>query len=478
MKDSIQLPPLVDLKLRRPPSSIERQNSLFVFSALVFRVGLALVTFEQDRFFDIQLSDYLFFLSLSLLVFSPKFHWLKSIRSGISLGGALILSGALLSAITASSMSEAAGPFARLLVLFGLFAPLAMIHSRDIRTNMIFVLVGISANSAIALIQAWMLPEIVDMLSVNPTRDTGLGMGSFLGRFQGLTSHPNVLGLSVALAVLIGVGLLSSEARGGARLGLALLVGVCSLAGIVSGSRTLLASLLPALLVLALVQKRNFRSVLRTLAAIVVMGGTIAYLAPAATSLYTDRLFSSGENFVPDYGRVMAATLALAEISQKPISGWGVEHMGEAGTMLIPQTTEVGIAHNTLLQYWYGMGLLGAIGFLALFFVPVMRMLRALKMKSLNGSTDALGLGLASYVLFFIVCNVQPIFYNRFMYVPMFVFAGFAAHLLGPTKGGERAHAPVVHLPVQTSSRHPERAEECIKSPKAGITERIWPCRV
>jgi len=139
----------------------------------------------------------------------------------------------------------------------------------------------------------------------------------------------------------------------------------------------------------------------------------------------------------------MTAALALVEISQKPILGWGTDHFGEAGTMLIPETAEVGAAHNTFLQYWYGLGLLGGIGFLLLFLMPLRQMLRSLKDRPSTDSADAVRLGLACYVLLFIVLNVQPILYNRFVYIPLFVIAGFAVHALDPVKAGEAARGPL-----------------------------------
>jgi O-antigen ligase len=367
-------------------------------------------------------------------------------RSGVPVGGVLILFGALLALLDASSINNATGPLARLFVLFGLFAPLAVIHSKNIRANLLFLLGGISANCAIALIQAWVFPEIVDMLSINPVRETDFG--SSIGRFQGLSSHPNVLGLSAALAVLIGVGLFVYQKKGDVRWGIGLQVSVCALGGILSGSRTVLASLVPGLLVLALLQRRNRGAILRALAALVVIGVAVTYVGSEGISLYAERLDSSGQDYSPDYGRVMTAALALVEISQKPILGWGTDHFGEAGTMLIPETAEVGAAHNTFLQYWYGLGLLGGIGFLLLFLMPLRQMLRSLKDRPSTDSADAVRLGLACYVLLFVVLNVQPILYNRFVYIPMFVIAGFAVHALDPVKAREAARGPLGHLPA------------------------------
>ena len=62
-------------------------------------------------------------------------------------------------------------------------------------------------NCLVTLIQAWVYPGIVDLLSINPPQPDV----KFSGRFQGLTEFPVTLGLSAALAVLIGIGLICSE---------------------------------------------------------------------------------------------------------------------------------------------------------------------------------------------------------------------------------------------------------------------------
>jgi len=433
--------------------SLTEHSPSFLLSAFLFRMGLALATFEQVRPWSMQLSDSLFFLSVLLLLFVPKFRVLKSVGSGISRGGALIMAGAVLSLHGASSAHDAAVPLAKLVVLFGLFAPLAVIHSKDIRANLFFVLAGISANCVIAMIQAWIFPGIVDVLSINPGEETDFGTA--IGRFMGLTTHPNVLGLSAALGILIGVGLFFKAKNPLLRRWLILQVGLCSFGGILTGSRTLLASLIPGLLVLALLEKRNRGAVLRGFVALVVIGVVVAFSAPTAVSLYTARLNSSGEDYSPDYGRVMTAGLALVEISQKPILGWGADHMNRAGLMLIPGTPEISVTHNTFLQYWYATGLLGAIGYLALFAVPVKQMALALKRTPSTTFADGLGLGLSCYVLLFIICMIDPIAYNRFFYVPMFVFAGFVEHARGAVKACKTAHVLLVHLPAPNTQAMP-----------------------
>ena len=393
------------------------QSLLFHYSALAFRIGLALVTFEQDRPFGIMLSDYCFFLSLVLIFPSLKGRLLKLKGSGVLLAGGLVLSGALLSLGRGSSLSDAMGPLLRLFILYGLFAPLALIHSNDIRKNMLYLVAGISLNCAITMLQAWAFPGILYALSINPQPFDV----SDNWRLPGLTEFPVTLGLSAALGVLLALGLLVVERRNYVRWGLAFLAFICSVGALLSGSRTFLAALIPGLIVLVLLQKQRRRAIVHAVVALTVLGGLVNYFAPQAISQYSDRLSDVG---LLDNGRLVLAAQAVVDISQKPILGWGIDHFGEAGSMLLPDINDVQPAHVTLFQYWYGAGLLGAIGFLTLFGFPAWQMLRDLK-KPPNKSTNAVRLILACYLAFFVIVNLGPYLYNRYLYIPMFVFAGY-----------------------------------------------------
>jgi O-antigen ligase len=407
----------------------DQPSLLFPSSAFMFRVGLFLITFEQVRpFFDIQLSDYCFFLSILLLLFTPRTLRLPSRQATILWGGWLVLLGSVLSLVNVSNWGEAAGAFARFVVLYGLFSPLALIHSAEIRKNLLFLLGGIFVNCFITLLQGTVFPGIADTLSINPTKPDI----SDSGRFQGLTSHPNIIGLCAALAILIGIGLLSFDANKHLRGRLIVVNVVCSIAALFSGSRAVWVSLVPGLVVLAISQKRRRQSILRMLVAVAVMWAAAIYLAPGVITQFGERLDTSGSNIYSDYGRLWSAVYTVVEISQKPFIGWGIDHLDDAGLTEVPWTGEVVGAHNTFLKYWHGAGLLGAVGFLALFLVPAKRMVQLLKAGASGNLANILGLGLGSCVLLFVISNLGPFDYNRFLYVPLFVFGGFAARFRVP----------------------------------------------
>jgi O-antigen ligase len=418
-----------------PPESsperhgIDERRPLVAFSALMFRLGLALVSFEQIRpFLDIQISDYFFFLSLLLFLSRPKSRLLETRGSGAQMAGSLLLLGALLSLKNASSWMDAAGPLARLVALFGWFVCLAVIHAKDIRKCILFLIGGIFVNCSIAILQAWVYPGIVEALSINPGRPD---LGADGGRLQGLTSHPNVLGFCAALAVLLGLEVATLEMGRRIRPWLAIQVFVCALAALLSGSRTFFVALVPGLLVYVLLQRRHLRAILRPVVALALLWAALAYLAPGAVSEYSERLGSTSADFAPDYSRLVSAGLAVADISEKPILGWGIDHFEDAGLWLNPVGELAGV-HNSFLKYWYGAGLLGALGFLAVFVLPARKVVKALRTGPAEAHRGILCMALSSYVLLFIVSNVAPIVYNRFLYVPIFMFAGFTQSTLGP----------------------------------------------
>ncbi len=395
----------------------------FAFAGFLFRMGLALVTFEQVRPFGFMLSDYCF---LFAFVLTPKPWLIKRTGSGVLLACSLILSGGLLS-LRGSLSGGAVEALVRLVILYGLIAALAVAHSTDVRKNIIYLLGGISVNCFVTVLQATIFPGIVDALSINPPESDV----AYAGRFQGLTQYPVTLGLSGAFGMLLGIGLISFEKDKFVKWILAALIFVCGVAALLSGSRTFLASLIPGLIVFALLQKRHRRVILHAIAGLALLWGAVTYLLPQAASEYSDRVSSLG---LTDYGRMYSAFQAAVEISEKPILGWGVDHFDEGGVIVIPEGPDAGHitgAHNSFLRYWYAAGLLGAMGFLALFVIPAIRTLRNLKRSMSERTSHMLSLAVAVYVSLFIVANLGPYIFNRYLYVPMFVFAGFAAKSRG-----------------------------------------------
>jgi len=64
-----------------------------------------------------------------------------------------------------------------------------------------------------------------------------------------------------------------------------------------------------------------------------------------------------------------------------------------------------------------------------LFALPLRNMLVLLNNAAYRKSRSLLNVALSCYVLLFIASSVHPFLYNLYLYVTLFVFAGFAAHL-------------------------------------------------
>lgn len=396
-------------------------RAMFRWSAFLFRTGLGLETFEAIRPGGVLLADFAFGASLLLLLSTEERNLLKSKGSGIMLAAFAIVCGALLSGIT--------GPGIKLFILFGLFAPLAIAHAKNIRANLLYLVTGTSFNCFIAMLSAAGLTGAAKTLAITDSLDDLTSVEQDSGRLSGLAGHPVHLGFCAALAILIAVGLLSVERNTLVRWWLYVSIMVCTIGAIISGSRSFIVPLVPALLILLFWEVASLKAVLRKVAfgtaAIFIFWSTLAYAAPEVADSYIERLSRTSSIEEPEnYQRLLSAGIALDEISQKPIMGWGMQKFGEAGMIFLPWDGIFMPAHNIFLHYWYAEGILGAIGFLMLFILPVRRMLQNLKRSP---DDRFLRLGVCVFLLLFIVSNVNPVLTNRFVYMPLFVFAGLCA---------------------------------------------------
>ncbi len=165
-----------------------------------------------------------------------------------------------------------------------------------------------------------------------------------------------------------------------------------------------------------------------------VAWASISYLVSEVTTSNVERISKTSADDYEDSGRLLMAAVAMAEIAQKPIAGWGLEHFGEAGMMYIPDAGDFLPAHVNFLQFWYAEGILGAIGFAMLFVLPVKRMLHALKNGCPTNLAEDLRLGICVYLLLLIASNLHPILFQRFLYMPLFVFGGLTASIPNQSK--------------------------------------------
>lgn len=416
----------------------EVTTSAYIASKYFFLFGLAFATFEQVRPGGIMLADYFFLLSV---IFLPKARLKEIGGSGVLIASGAILVGGVLSVYVSRGWGDGAGNLLRLGLLFGIVAPLSLCHSKDIYRCFLFLAGGIFLNCFITVLQASIFPGIVDALSVNPPQPDV----AFAGRYQGLTEYPVTLGLAGALGVLLAMGIFAVEKSVLKRWALVFSMFICSVAALLSGSRTFFGSLIPALLVYALLQKKQRMKIIYAAFGLVLIWVSVSYIAPKVVSQFSQRVESVG--FI-DYSRFAASAQALLEIAQKPIFGWGADHFDEGGVVYLPDTGEVTGAHNTLLRYWYAIGSLGAIGFLMLFIAPFRNLRKVLKFNVAVRAANAARLCIAGVIFFFIVTNLGPYIFNRYIFVPLFLFGGYAAYCLRAVTAASEARDKSIALRV------------------------------
>ena len=403
----------------------EVSSSAYTVSRYLFLFGLAFLTFEEVRPGGIMLADYFFLVSI---IFLPKAR-LKDIGgSGVLLASGALLTGAVLSVYFSHGWGEGAGNLLRLGLLFAVIAPLSLCHSKDIYRCFLFITGGIFLNCLVTVVQAFIFPGIVDALSINPPQPDV----AFSGRYQGLTEYPVTLGLAAALGVLLAMGIYAVEKAKLVRWGLIFAIFICSIAALLSGSRTFFGSLIPALAMYVFLQKKQRMKTLYAALGLVLIWVAVSYIAPDVVSQFSKRVDSVG---IVDYSRIAASAQALLEISQKPIFGWGADHFDEGGVVYLPDTGEVTGAHNTFLRYWYATGILGGVGFLMFFVAPFRNLRKILKFNVSERTANAARLCLSATLFFFIVTNLGPYIFNRYIFIPLFVMAGFAARLVQSANG-------------------------------------------
>jgi hypothetical protein len=399
-------------------AEMPQESLLYRSSGFMFRLGLALEIFEEVRPFGILFADLFFLASLILLLCSKERSLLMSRGSGVMAASALILSRILVSGVLT-------GPALKVIILFGVFAPLAIAHSRDLWRNLRYLVAGVTVNCAIAIISAWFWPGIAGVLAINPVV-TDIGQQG--GRYAGLSGHPNSLGISAALAVLVAVGLLLHDRGEGLSIGIYLEILICLTGAVLSSSRTFFVALLPALLILVFWRRLSFKRVVRLSVGLICLlwlsWVAINHVFPSAAGSYVERLGDTSESDESNQGRLLTAELALFQIAQKPIWGWGPENLGEAGMVYLPGEADFEPVHIVFLHYWYAEGILGAVGFALLFILPVVGMSRVLRNSHSESMKEASRLGICACVCIFISSSLHPLFAVRHLFMPLFVFAG------------------------------------------------------
>jgi O-antigen ligase len=330
----------------------------------------------------------------------------------VSAGG--ILASGLLSS-TSNELSENLVPAARFAVALAL-------------TPTLIATLTVRAGARRMIVGAWLLSASVaalvglsDFLGV-----THIGLSvlpdNTSGRVNGLTAHPNHLGLVCAMAMPVALwGVITDrQARPFSR-GLHLVILPLLIGGIlVSGSRAaIVAGVAGILLVPVLLGRRGRRAAVM----VAFVGAAVAVALIASTggdestggsTTVFERFGDQSDLQASDSGRLLSFERALSTFESNPLFGGGFVH--------------VRAAHDIYLQLLQAGGLLALVSF-TVFVVGTMRTGASVRrrLRALGSGDDLAAALIASMVVWLVAGLVQPAIYDRYLYLPAGLLFGMAA---------------------------------------------------
>ncbi len=246
-------------------------------------------------------------------------------------------------------------------------------------------------------------------------RLTGIDFVLYTHRAQGLTLHPNSLGLVSAMALPVALTRAIRPVAPGAGLGftlrnlgyaLTLAVGI-----LVSGSRSGLLAAVVALVALPFLQdpRRRVGRLLAIPLIVVGMLGVVVLDSPLAASLGIvtgSRLTGSaaGTNVSNDY-RISAYSSALREIARDPVVGQGF--------------AVARVAHDIYIQLLQAGGII-ALGAFLVVISGAFRVRRKIERRPERAPNSDLAVACnASLVAWLVNGTLQNQLYDRFLYIPL-----------------------------------------------------------
>lgn len=251
----------------------------------------------------------------------------------------------------------------------------------------------------------------------------GLFQANPYGRAQGLSFHPNALGLTSVFAMSLCYGLISIGSTRTRMVGLGM-VSILGLGVVSSGSRAALAAAVASTLVF-IVASRNRRLV--RYGALAVVGATLAaffglYTLPESTAI--DRLFTPSElTSQSDQERTRLRDASLEQVDAHPLTGSGFANATAA--------------HNLPLQALQAGGVLGIASFVAMVAAILRPLVRRRRDMLVAGS-------LAMYCGYLATSLASNTLWDRWLWFP--IICGIALHACrssdGPIEGARRSEFP------------------------------------
>jgi putative inorganic carbon (hco3(-)) transporter len=327
--------------------------------------------------------------ALGMLVIRPSVDIAKgaSDQSGplavaVSLGFALVAVTWLL--LQPPLDADARPPVVKAAAFLGMAGLLSTLGSRDVTASlaeaarlcsgllMFVALAACIAGSyrAARLIAAVLASSVIPCLVGLHQAAAGGGLGaSGVSRVRGTFTHPNILGLYLAMLVVFGLALVP-RLRGSARLAVLALMALQVVVLMQTYSRSGWLAATAGVLVVTWVQNR------KALVAVVVLGLAVALLVPSVSS----RLGGLGDTQRSSTGGAGNSLIwrfdywleALPLGRSNPVTGIGL-----GMTRLL--TTEAKVLHNDFLRAFVEMGLVGLAAYVAMLLALFRTALRSLR---------------------------------------------------------------------------------------------------
>ena len=310
---------------------------------------------------------------------------------GIALGwfAVLFLAWGCASVVWAEDVGRSVDSLTRFALLFSLLAVVPV----AIRTE----------RHAVAVIGALIAGALLSALY-----GVAKGINQGTERLSGAGINPNVLGLVLMSAIVLGVGLVAARRlRPEARVGAALAVAACTIGILLTGSRGALVGLAVAALVGVAFGGRARARLIPLLLFGAAVG--VAYISLFAASSVRDRIMDPGGSS----GRADLWRVGWRMIEDKPFSGVGlgnfrevsVDYLLQPGPITDPNAvvTKPRVPHNIYVEVTAELGVIGLLLFVALLIALLRCAVVAAKRFERSGQRDLEAL---SRALFAAMCGL------------------------------------------------------------------------
>lgn len=377
----------------------------------VILIGISLVTFTGIRFGnEAGIFDFFFVagavIGFLLIAISPERHWIISRHTIVGIWTFLLL-GILSSIVSISPVESIVGLSKLVVACVGI--PIlvgAVCSSREVnRLGRTLWVIFASVNGFVGFINLTMGTRIGESL---------VGQSNWIGRAEGLTTHPNHLGLATVMALPVAIVLLFEWKSVKQRI-MGVVVASGLLAGIVaSGSRAVLGGAVLSIIILGIFEKRLRKSILY----LSVLGLLVMLAVSFDNSIYKIMTFG--------WRRLMGGVASVEVSDQVRLAYYsaGISHFFE-GPFIGVGFENVRKYHNIYLQLLQAGGVVGFLIFFAYISNYLVIGWRIKRMHTLPRIERMISGSLTASILIWLFIGLtHNEIYDRYIYIPFGLLLG------------------------------------------------------